>query len=43
MTPWIGRFLGKEELGAIRALKKYFDPGNILNPGHPLGTDSQVD
>ena len=35
MTPWIGRFLGKEELGAIRALKKYFDPGNILNPGHP--------
>lgn len=37
MAPWIERFLGKEEMDAIRALKRHFDPGNIMNPGHPLG------
>ena len=29
------------ELQMMRDLKKLFDPGNIMNPGHPLGTESR--
>jgi alkyldihydroxyacetonephosphate synthase len=37
--PWIESYLGRNEYGVIRALKKHFDPGNILNPGGVLGFD----
>jgi alkyldihydroxyacetonephosphate synthase len=37
MHPWIESFLGKEEMDVLRALKKYFDPKNIMNPGDQLG------
>ena len=39
MHPWIERFLGKTEMDVIRALKKHFDPNNIMNPGSQLGLD----
>ncbi len=38
MAPWIEKFLGKEEMDVIRALKKHFDPNGIFNPGHPFGS-----
>ena len=39
MHPWIERFLGKEEMDVLRALKRHFDPNNIMNPGIQLGLD----
>ncbi len=39
MHPWIERFLGKEELAVLRALKRHFDPEHIMNPGYQLGLE----
>ncbi len=39
MHPWIERFLGKEEMDVLRALKRHFDPHTIMNPGAQLGLD----
>ncbi len=39
MAPWIEGFLGTEEMDALRALKKHFDPKGIMNPGGLLGLD----
>lgn len=39
MHPWMEQFLGREEMNALRALKKHFDPNNIMNPGSQLGLD----
>lgn len=39
MHPWVEKFLGKEELDVLRALKQHFDPQNIMNPGYQLGLD----
>jgi alkyldihydroxyacetonephosphate synthase len=39
MYPWIESFLGREEMDVLRALKKHFDPNNIMNPGTQLGLD----
>jgi alkyldihydroxyacetonephosphate synthase len=39
MHQWIERFLGKEEMDVLRALKQHFDPKNIMNPGYQLGLD----
>ena len=33
MVPWLEQYLGTEQLQALRAIKKYFDPNNIMNPG----------
>lgn len=38
-APWLEGFLGSKELGAFKALKDYFDPNNIMNPGGTLGFD----
>jgi alkyldihydroxyacetonephosphate synthase len=38
-APWLEGFLGSREFGALAALKAYFDPNNILNPGGTLGFD----
>jgi alkyldihydroxyacetonephosphate synthase len=38
-SPWLEAYLGRNEYGVIRALKKHFDPGNIMNPGGVLGFD----
>lgn len=37
--PWLEGSLGETEYGTIRALKNYFDPDNIMNPGGTLGLD----
>ncbi|MFC2092009.1 FAD-dependent oxidoreductase, partial [Elusimicrobiota bacterium] len=37
------RVMGKEQMGILRALKRYFDPNNIMNPGGTLGLDYDID
>ena len=38
-APWLESYLGKTEYGVLRALKDYFDPENLMNPGGTLGLD----
>ncbi|MFZ5572129.1 MAG: FAD-binding oxidoreductase [Thermodesulfobacteriota bacterium] len=38
--PWMEAHLGKEQMGVLKALKLYFDPRNIMNPGGTLGLDT---
>ena len=37
--PWLEGSVGENEYGVIRALKHYFDPDNLMNPGGTLGLD----
>ncbi|MGD0278048.1 MAG: FAD-binding oxidoreductase [Smithella sp.] len=37
--PWMEEHLGKEQMAVIHALKKHFDPRNIMNPGGQMGLD----
>jgi len=37
--PWLEGQLGKNQFAVIKALKNYFDPDNIMNPGGTLGLD----
>jgi alkyldihydroxyacetonephosphate synthase len=39
MNQWMESFLGKEEMDALRAIKKHFDANNIMNPGTVLGLE----
>jgi alkyldihydroxyacetonephosphate synthase len=39
MAPWLEGQLGKDELAVFRALKRHFDPNNIMNPGGTLALD----
>jgi len=39
IAPWLEEYLGSVQMSALRALKSYFDPENILNPGGTLGFD----
>ncbi|MCX7678443.1 MAG: FAD-binding oxidoreductase [Spirochaetes bacterium] len=39
IAPWMEEHLGKEQMAVLRALKKHFDPHNIMNPGGQLGLD----
>lgn len=41
LSPWMESHLGKEQMDVLRALKKHFDPNNIMNPGGQLGLDVQ--
>ena len=41
--PWLEGQLGKNEYAIIRALKNYFDPNNLMNPGGTLGLDLEED
>jgi alkyldihydroxyacetonephosphate synthase len=43
LAPWMPRHLGEIQMGALRALKQYFDPAGILNPGDLLGLDWDAD
>lgn len=43
MHQWIEKFLGTEEMDVLRALKRHFDPHNIMNPGYQLGLDVPED
>ena len=38
-APWMKSHLGKEQLDVLIALKKHFDPKNIMNPGGTMGLD----
>ena len=38
-APWLEGQLGRKEYGVFKALKEYFDPDNIMNPGGTLGLD----
>ncbi|NOX35475.1 MAG: FAD-binding oxidoreductase [Deltaproteobacteria bacterium] len=33
MAPWMEKHLGKNQMDILRAIKKHFDPNNIMNPG----------
>ncbi len=43
LAPWMEHYHGLENMGVYRALKKYFDPDNILNPGSQMGLDKSRD
>ena len=38
-APWLEGQIGSNELEVLRALKRHFDPKNILNPGGTLALD----
>lgn len=38
-APWLEKQLGKNELEVYRAIKRHFDPHNIMNPGGTLALD----
>lgn len=38
-APWLEGQTGRKEYGVFRALKEYFDPDYIMNPGGTLGLD----
>jgi alkyldihydroxyacetonephosphate synthase len=37
--PWLEGSIGKNQFDIFKALKKHFDPDNIMNPGGTLGLD----
>jgi alkyldihydroxyacetonephosphate synthase len=39
IAPWMEAHLGSEQMAVLRALKRHFDPNNIMNPGGQLGLD----
>ncbi len=39
IAPWMEQHLGKEQMEVLQALKRHFDPKNIMNPGGQLGLD----
>lgn len=38
-APWLEENIGSAQMDVLRALKKHFDPHNIMNPGGTLGLD----
>jgi len=38
-APWLEGDVGAEAMALFRALKRHFDPGNIMNPGGTLALD----
>ncbi len=43
LSPWMETHLGKEQMDVLRALKKHFDPNNIMNPGAQLALNKPQD
>jgi alkyldihydroxyacetonephosphate synthase len=39
LAPWLPEQVGPEHMQVLKALKDYFDPNNIMNPGGTLGLD----
>ncbi len=42
-SPWLEGQIGTAQMDVIRALKKHFDPHNIMNPGGTLGLDMSAE
>jgi alkyldihydroxyacetonephosphate synthase len=42
IAPWMEKHLGKEQMNVLRAIKKHFDPNNIMNPGGQLGLEPGI-
>jgi alkyldihydroxyacetonephosphate synthase len=42
-APWLEGQIGREALEVFRALKRHFDPNNIMNPGGTLALDLPED
>lgn len=42
-APWLEAQIGHNEMEVYRALKRHFDPNNIMNPGGTLGLDLPED
>jgi alkyldihydroxyacetonephosphate synthase len=42
-APWMERHLGREQVDVLRALKRHFDPNDIMNPGGVLALDAAAD
>lgn len=40
ISKWMPQHLGANQMNALHALKKHFDPNNIMNPGSQLGLSS---
>ena len=38
-SPWMLPHLGEAQMNVLKALKRHFDPNNIMNPGGQLGLD----
>lgn len=38
-APWLEGQIGTKQMEVFKALKKHFDPNNIMNPGGTLGLD----
>ena len=38
-APWLEDQIGTNQLAVLRALKRHFDPHNIMNPGGTLALD----
>jgi len=38
-APWLEGYIGETEFGAFKALKNYFDPDYMMNPGGTIGLD----
>ncbi len=38
-APWIEGYIGTNAMGALKALKNYFDPKGVMNPGGTMGLD----
>lgn len=38
--PWLEGYVGKMEFGVFKALKDYFDPEYLMNPGGTIGLDT---
>lgn len=39
IAPWLEDQIGKNQIEVFRALKKHFDPNNIMNPGGTIAVD----
>lgn len=37
LAPWMEEHLGRETMAVLGAVKRHFDPNNIMNPGFTLG------
>ena len=42
-APFLPGSIGEEQMNLLKALKHYFDPDGLMNPGGTLGLDKHPD